>query len=339
MLTRSEGSERLVSQSQDPSTRNLKQRPGRAAQRGAAAISTAPSSDSELTATGSDSELPIQYTGRAAKAAQLVGGDDIDSDQPVKRTRLSLARAVTIVEDVEDDDTDGTSLTDVGEDSDGQELDAVIDRLSALEKADAEAKAITSDETPSFLRIPEDTTPRASPSPARRGGKQQRGGRGNGLLRGRLPGTPRKGNTRAGSQVRQSPAVIGANGILDRLPGRRRAHHADIDIEVDLRRQLELRVGYRALAKALKPILAELAARTLRDLESDEELHKQCPEYQQVLDDLDERLKSRLAYINSEHDLEEQRLHRAHIAQVELTRHAAKVRPHGHYIPKMILTL
>ena len=72
----------------------------------------------------------------------------------------------------------------------------------------------------------------------------------------------------------------------------------------------------RDRAKALKPLLAEIANRTVKDLkEEEEELYKQCPEYQEVLDELDERLQRRLDVIQTEHDEEEQRLERIHAAQ------------------------
>jgi hypothetical protein len=43
---------------------------------------------------------------------------------------------------------------------------------------------------------------------------------------------------------------------VKRLPGRRRAPHTNPKVEAALRRQLHLRMAYRAVAKSLKPILA-----------------------------------------------------------------------------------
>jgi hypothetical protein len=85
-----------------------------------------------------------------------------------------------------------------------------------------------------------------------------------------------------------------------RMPGRRRAPNPDASIEADLRRQLHLRLGYRAVAKALKPILAELAQRTLKNVRADEEALKESNEYRTVQAELDARLAERLGHIDAE---------------------------------------
>jgi len=275
-------------------------------------------SDSGSSLTASDDEQPVRYVGDSSTFSRLVGGDDIDSDQPVKRGRLSLSRPkLNVPAPQPQDDSDDTPAVDEADDSDSADLDVLVHEVPTPEEADAVDVATDHEDITSFLQVPIAENTRQT-SPSKRGGRRQRGGRGKfgsgGLNRGNLL-TPRKNTARDDSLARQSPGGAEVTGILDRLPGRRRAHHADIDIEVDLRRQLELRVGYRALAKALKPLLAEIANRTARDLKAEDELYKQCPEYQEVLEELDERLQQRLDVIQTEHDEEEQRLHRIHAAE------------------------
>jgi hypothetical protein len=55
-----------------------------------------------------------------------------------------------------------------------------------------------------------------------------------------------------------------------RLPGRRRVPNADQTLEASLRRQLQLRTGHRAVSKALKIVLLELASRVADGLEESE---------------------------------------------------------------------
>lgn len=88
-----------------------------------------------------------------------------------------------------------------------------------------------------------------------------------------------------------------------RLAGRRRADHPDPDIEALMRRQLQLKSAYRSIARALKPVLAEIAQKTVEDLESNPVLHEQVVEYkgtedvpgiQKTLDDAFARRKAQL---------------------------------------------
>jgi hypothetical protein len=111
-----------------------------------------------------------------------------------------------------------------------------------------------------------------------------------------IPGTPMNGNDlAAGVGTDQEPSKM-----VRRLPGRRRAPNANPSIEADLRRQLNLKMSYRSVVKALKPILAELARRSTEELESDEDLYKQCDEYNEIMDQLDVYLKRRLSQVNSQ---------------------------------------
>lgn len=119
---------------------------------------------------------------------------------------------------------------------------------------------------------------------------------------------------------RGSPDPDEPGGILKRLPGRRRAPHTDINIEVDLRRQLELKVAYRAIAKALKPVLAELADRTARELSDDGELLMQYREHADIIEELDTRLRQRLEIIQASLKEEEDRMQREQAAKKLLIR-------------------
>lgn len=297
----------------------LKARPKRAiASQSVATVPPDNASDSGSSLTASDDEQPVRYLGDSSKFSRLVGGDDIDSDQPVKRSRLSLSRPkLNVPAPRQQEDSDDTPAPDEQDDTDSVDLDALVHEVPTPEEAEAVDVATDHEDIISFLQVPVTENTRQT-SPSKRGGRRQRGGRGKfgagGLNRATLL-TPKKNTVRDDSMARQSPGGAEVTGILDRLPGRRRAHHADMDIEVDLRRQLELRIGYRALAKALKPLLAEIANRTARDLKAEEELYKECPEYQEVLDELDERLQRRLDVIQTEHDEEEQRLQRIHAAE------------------------
>ncbi|KAF2168042.1 hypothetical protein M409DRAFT_21488 [Zasmidium cellare ATCC 36951] len=88
-----------------------------------------------------------------------------------------------------------------------------------------------------------------------------------------------------------------------RLAGRRRAEHHDPKVEATMRRQLQLKSTFRAIARALKPVLAEIAQKTVENLEEEPHLHEQVVEYrgteeeegiQQLLDDALARRKAQL---------------------------------------------
>jgi hypothetical protein len=120
-----------------------------------------------------------------------------------------------------------------------------------------------------------------------------------------LPGTPVNGND-GGTAVNTDQEPTKA---VRRLPGRRRAPNPDDSIEADLRRQLGLKMGYRSVAKALKPILAELATRDLQRLEDEQsDYYQQCNEYETVLADLDSLLQRRVATLKAQFDHEMERL-------------------------------
>jgi hypothetical protein len=111
-----------------------------------------------------------------------------------------------------------------------------------------------------------------------------------------IPGTPLNGNDlAAGVGTDQEPTKM-----VRRLPGRRRAPNANPSIEADLRRQLNLKMSYRSVVKALKPILAELARRSIDELETEDELYQQCDEYTGVENELYAYLNRRLSQVNGQ---------------------------------------
>jgi len=122
------------------------------------------------------------------------------------------------------------------------------------------------------------------------------------------------------SEAASSVPKNAAGGILKRLPGRRRAPHADAQMEAKLRRQLELKVAYRAVAKAQKLILAELARRTAEELEAKPESYKDYHEYEDVTEELQSRLNERMETLRSYQEQEEARLERMKRAQELIVR-------------------
>ncbi|KAF1961062.1 hypothetical protein CC80DRAFT_543435 [Byssothecium circinans] len=108
-----------------------------------------------------------------------------------------------------------------------------------------------------------------------------------------------------------APAKLGR-----RLPGRRRAPHPDVNIETDLRRQLNLKMSYRSLAKLQKNILEELSHRTTNKLVNDPDYYKQVPEYEPLMASLNQYKAKRLAQLNT--------LRRERLEQLERVRIANK---------------
>ncbi|KAF2462666.1 uncharacterized protein BDR25DRAFT_308186 [Lindgomyces ingoldianus] len=85
-----------------------------------------------------------------------------------------------------------------------------------------------------------------------------------------------------------------------RLPGRRRQPHANVVVETDLRRQLPLKMDYRALAKQQKVMLDELSRRSIQVLNNDSESYKNLPEYQETIAALNEHRDRRLDQLNAQ---------------------------------------
>lgn len=130
-------------------------------------------------------------------------------------------------------------------------------------------------------------------------------------------GSNQDSNADQESPTKQSASVLVGGALaasqdgdkpVKRLPGRRRAPHANPKVEAALRRQLHLRMAYRAVAKNLKPILAELAKRSLGSIHKSPEEHTTFSEYPIVKNGLDENFEGRLAWIQKQKDLNKQRL-------------------------------
>lgn len=100
-----------------------------------------------------------------------------------------------------------------------------------------------------------------------------------------------------------------------RLPGRRRQPHPDINIEVDLRRQLNLKMSYRSLAKVQKSLLEELSNRTIKNLDLGPNYHAQCPEFKPLMATLDQRRDSRLDEVNAMRNYRLEQLERLRVAE------------------------
>jgi hypothetical protein len=135
--------------------------------------------------------------------------------------------------------------------------------------------------------------------------------------RGRLPKAAQQnlavgsGNESVGQQTpARSGSRVNGDGVdsdpdrssrvTKRLPGRRRAPNPNASIEADLRRQLQLKMGYRAVAKALKPVLAELAKRAADELVTNEDYHKENEAYEEIISQLDQRLQDKIRIIDNE---------------------------------------
>jgi hypothetical protein len=119
--------------------------------------------------------------------------------------------------------------------------------------------------------------------------------------------------------------VLPTNGdapakVARRLPGRRRQPHPDINVEIDLRRQLTLKTSYRSLAKVQKAILDELSNRTIRNLENDPDFYKKCPEYEPLMASLDERRDCRLDEVNARRTFKLEQLERERLAEENIQR-------------------
>ncbi|KAH7117777.1 hypothetical protein B0J11DRAFT_583168 [Dendryphion nanum] len=117
------------------------------------------------------------------------------------------------------------------------------------------------------------------------------------------------------------PAAANGESIAKaarRLPGRRRQPHSDINVETDLRRQLNIKMGYRSVAKYQKLLLEELSNRTIKGLEEEPDYHKKFPQYQQIMDELDQRRQSRLHQIEAERTLKLEQLTRLRVAETHI---------------------
>ncbi|KAF2128777.1 hypothetical protein P153DRAFT_376161 [Dothidotthia symphoricarpi CBS 119687] len=132
------------------------------------------------------------------------------------------------------------------------------------------------------------------------------------------PNSPEQIPDVASSQNLQN--VLPTNGEVPakpgrRLPGRRRQPHADVHVEADLRRQLNVKMNYRSLAKVQKILLEELSNRTLKNLQNDPDYHERVPGYAPLMAQLDQRRDARLDQVNAVRTYKLEQLERVRIAE------------------------
>jgi hypothetical protein len=239
-----------------------------------------------------------------ADSTHVVGGEDIDSGRPAKRVRrtstindsrpLTRRQKTVSQEPIESPEKSsrGSIAPDLPRIEEPENNDEPIDQ--SMMNGDYDGFASEAGEKLSPLpkrrgRKPKPKTVTASASRMQElvGSWEQEHGTDH-----EASNAPSRATSRAPSRA--------PDRVAKRMPGRRRAPHADPNIEADLRRQLQLRLAYRSVAKALKPLLAELSQRSIDALEDDEEAHQQGEEYTAVMAELDARLQSRLQFLEHE---------------------------------------
>ncbi|USW49520.1 hypothetical protein Slin15195_G028390 [Septoria linicola] len=115
-------------------------------------------------------------------------------------------------------------------------------------------------------------------------------------------------------------------GPRKRLTGRRRADHHEIEIEAIMRRQLQLKSSYRSIARVLKPILAEIASKTVEELETNSILHQQVIEYEGTSEHagiqklLDAALANRKRQLDAQVACNREQLRKRFVAEKEVRR-------------------
>jgi hypothetical protein len=259
--------------------------------------------------------MTVVQTHGSANNTVTIGGADIDSDRPAKRSRRSeptspVSGSSSASSEVTVQDSP-QKLNDPRGNAEHQEdlrIRQEIEINESLENERTDAAVESHEREPEADRLGE---LRAAIAPKRRGRRPKR-------FRAEtpvestfgtpVPGTPSNGNdggTGANTDQEQ-------NKVIRRLPGRRRAPNPNMSIEADLRRQLTLKTSYRSVAKALKPILDEIAKRSVIQLEDDAEAHTRCPEYEQVSTELERRLQKRLAEVEAVFHYESERAKNAH---------------------------
>lgn len=249
------------------------------------------------------------------RSTSRIGGDDVDSKRPAKVAQISPGHERS------QSSQESTTKTLDSEIINNQDLQGMEGDFHAADDDDGDDDHSLSQSSPEkTLKFAHQISidshsiqyPPASPksnSPEKpsavpsqlRGGKRPKGWHLRKENR-HLRGSP------ARSERQDSAETHEPGGILKRLPGRRRAPHHDPSIEADMRRQLELKIAYRAVTKALKPVLAELAQRTSDSLEADSLIHCQYDAYSTVTAELDARLQKTLQILDHEYKLEEARL-------------------------------
>jgi hypothetical protein len=255
--------------------------------------------------------MTILQTRSSANGTVTIGGPDIDSDRPAKRSRRSEPTSpVAGNSSASSQDTiqDSPQKSNDSPENAEQQEEQEVETRELLENERTDAVVGSHEREPEVDRLGE---LRVAIAPKRRGRRPKR-------FRAEtpaestfgtpVPGTPSNGNdggTGVNTDQEQSK-------VVRRLPGRRRAPNPNMSIEADLRRQLTLKTSYRSVAKALKPILDEIAKRSIIQLEDDAEAYTQCPEYEQVSAELEQRLQKRLAEVEAVYHYESERAKNTH---------------------------
>ena len=248
----------------------------------------------------------------SSAAHVAVGGFDIDAERPAKRSRLSDRSNPSTNERSSQSstlDSNSTLRRAKKEESLAVPLltidgDAVNNgALSAEPSENDDATAVGDAADQENADVIRDLKP-VTPVKRRGRGRRPRNANlaiesGNESIGQRTPGRSARSGSRANGDGLDTDQDRPTR-IIKRLPGRRRAPNPNRSIEADLRRQLHLKMGYRAVAKALKPILAELAKRSVDELLVNEEYHRQKQEYDLVMEQLDRRLRDKLQTLEHE---------------------------------------
>lgn len=220
-----------------------------------------------------------------------------DSDgRPIKRRRLDSSSTPALrqsrsITPVPNDSNQDAAIPDVVPSLEGPSIGDIKDDFSGNDDDDESLDEGRQDEdesdAPGFL----------SPLPKR----QQRRPK---TKRAFTPNESIADSLLPGSQLQDEIDDLGsdqdAQKAARKLPGRRRAPNADPHLEACLRRQLQLRMGHRAVSKALKPLLLELASRTAEQLEKQEQ-EEQFQEIERNISmELQQYLEKRLVILESE---------------------------------------
>lgn len=203
-------------------------------------------------------------------STQLERDLDIDADRPTKKARLSdrssSTRATKTV--VKHQRNSTPEVNDSNQDKNIPDIVATPDPPHFASHEDGQ---LAGDESVADERLEDDVSivqDFLAPVPRQSGRKQR-------IRRAETPtgsvadslllGTPLNGDH--GDVDLEAGTDQDIPKAARRLPGRRRAPVSDPVLEAALRRQLQLRMGHRAVSKALKPVLIELARRTAMQLD------------------------------------------------------------------------
>ncbi|KAF2219283.1 hypothetical protein BDZ85DRAFT_252830 [Elsinoe ampelina] len=222
-------------------------------------------------------EVPDEDLGDLGDDVEMAEADT-DGDVPENEDEENSQE---LLDDLDDEGEGEEENEDEMEDADGEDGEIEDEPVSDQSKVDNDdgesvAESNLDDESPSKMAVPKVITTLASP------------------LR-TISEEDADGAQSPISALGDELTASGPGKAPRKLPGRRRAPHAIPKVEAALRRQLQLRVRYRAVAKQLKPLLAELAKRSIKDLKNDAEAPVKAREYDIVKKRLDEKMQARLA--------------------------------------------